>query len=394
MAVAGNKKQTGIELLRVIACFMVILTHIRPVLILDDGKIADGALVVQSFLAPGVGLFFLITGCFIPKSSVFKSWKRFVFGVALPTLLFVFCADMLEGFLDSTTDIAGSLRRADIIGIISGVFRGILAFDVGMLGKLNGHIWFIFSYALIMLWLPLLHALVKADALKPLLFFAALSILKLFIIDINRLWPFPVQLYLPELPPYELLYAACGYLLYQHIITKKSSMGNHPRRQLYISFFYSMAALGLMIITFILQHMLFVKQLGEGSSPLDIRLVPYYMNWLSGFSVILALVIMAAVLWLPEFSGKTNRLILAAGSVSFPVFLLHFPLVHKLRTSGIEAMAMQLFGASHGIGAIIYSFIYATFIFILSASVCYLYRLIYKTILKLIGKRNKQSIDK
>ncbi len=383
---ATSKKNTGIELLRIIACFMVILAHIRPVLILDDGQIADGALLVQSFLAPGVGLFFLITGCFIPNMPVLKAWRKFALGVALPTLIFVFCVDLLEGYLDSTTDIFTSIRQADIKLILSGILKGILAFDATQLGRLNGHIWFIFSYAVIMLWLPLLHAIVKADARRPLIFFAILSILKLFIIDLNRLWSFPVVLYLPELPPYEILYAAAGYLLYQHITKAKQTLqtASAKPQTFLILLLYTAAAIAIMVLTFVLQHKLFLKQLSEGGTPADVRLTAYYMNWLSGFSVVLAISVMAAVLWLPELSGTAGRLILKAGSVSFPVFLLHFPLVHKLRTSGIEARAMQLFGASHGAGAITYSFIYAAIIFILSAVICCVFRLIYKKISKRI----------
>lgn len=272
----SKQKNTGIELLRIIACFMVILAHIHPVLILDDGQIADGALLVQSFLAPGVGLFFLITGCFIPKMPVRKAWRKFFLGIALPTLIFVFCVDLLEGYLDSTADIFTSIRQSDVKHILSSILKGIIAFDASQLGRLNGHIWFVFSYAVIMLWLPLLHALVKADARRPLIFFSILSVLKLFAIDINRLWPFPVVLYLPELP------------------------------------------------------------------------------------------------------GTLGRLVLKVGSVTFPVFLLHFPLVHKLRTAGIEARVMEFFGASQGAGAIVYSFIYAAMVFILSAVIYSVFRMIYK----------------
>ncbi len=374
---AISKKNTNIELLRIIACYMVILTHIRPVLVLNEGQIADGALLVQAFLAPGVGLFFLITGCFLPGLPVLKVWKKFLSGVALPTFIFVFCVDMLEGFLDGTAGFFMSIRQADMTNIFSGILKGILAFDAAQLGKLNGHIWFIFSYALIMLWMPLLHALVKADARRPLIFFVILSILKLLAIDINRLWPFPVQIYMPELPPYEIMYASGGYLLYNHIIRKKHSSRLTNSSLISISLFYAVIAIAVMTLTFILQRMLFIKQLIDGETPADIRLTAYYMNWLSGFSVILALLIMTSILWLPELRGKAGQLVIKIASVSFPVFLLHFPLTHKMRTLGIEAMAMNLFGGSHGLGAIIYSFIYAGFIFLLSAVICCACRFIY-----------------
>ena len=205
-----------------------------------------------------------------------KVWRKFFLGIALPTLIFVFCVDLLEGYLDSTADIFTSIRQSDVKHILSSILKGIIAFDASQLGRLNGHIWFVFSYAVIMLWLPLLHALVKADARRPLIFFSILSVLKLFAIDINRLWPFPVVLYLPELP------------------------------------------------------------------------------------------------------GTLGRLVLKGGSVTFPVFLLHFPLVHKLRTAGIEARVMAFFGASQGAGAIVYSFIYAAMVFILSAVIYSVFRMIYK----------------
>lgn len=76
-----------------------------------------------------------------------KVWRKFFLGIALPTLIFVFCVDLLEGYLDSTADIFTSIRQSDVKHILSSILKGIIAFDASQLGRLNGHIWFVFSYA-------------------------------------------------------------------------------------------------------------------------------------------------------------------------------------------------------------------------------------------------------
>ena len=54
-------RDANVELLRLLACIMVIAGHARPFMVAQDGSIMDAALMIQAFAAPAVGIFFLIS---------------------------------------------------------------------------------------------------------------------------------------------------------------------------------------------------------------------------------------------------------------------------------------------------------------------------------------------
>lgn len=53
-----KQRNARIEALLPLARLMVIMMHVRPALLLDRGVPVDGALLMQTLAAPGVGLFF------------------------------------------------------------------------------------------------------------------------------------------------------------------------------------------------------------------------------------------------------------------------------------------------------------------------------------------------
>ncbi len=61
-----NKRDVSVDLIRVIACFIVILTHLcLQVLNQCFNRIDWSRLLEKSFLTDGVPLFFMITGFFL-----------------------------------------------------------------------------------------------------------------------------------------------------------------------------------------------------------------------------------------------------------------------------------------------------------------------------------------
>ena len=75
--------------MRIIACLLVILLHIR-LMAVENGIIRDSVLLMQTFTSIAVGTFFLIAGFFTPnQGSVIRVWKGFLRSVALPALLLV-----------------------------------------------------------------------------------------------------------------------------------------------------------------------------------------------------------------------------------------------------------------------------------------------------------------
>ena len=66
-----NKRNISIEILRALACFIVILCHVQ-LPIINEGGISKGVLLISCFLADGVSIFWMIMGCFLFNGNDFK----------------------------------------------------------------------------------------------------------------------------------------------------------------------------------------------------------------------------------------------------------------------------------------------------------------------------------
>ena len=361
-------RDANVELLRLLACIMVIAGHARPFMVAQDGSIMDAALMIQAFAAPAVGIFFLISGFFTPRSnSVLRTWKHCLTGIVIPALVFAFFTDLLTEWISGKAGFLESIAGTDVPHVISEIFFGTIAFDAGRLGMYMGHLWFIFSYILIMLWFPAIRALLKHGSRKVILFFCLLSFYRLVMIDITYLVDVPFPVYLATVMPVEVLCFVLGYVVY--------SDREKLRRKRRIMPLAGILALALLAIMFILQHKLFSSLIPDTPDPIDLNYDRvYYLSWNSGCAVIASILISIFILSLPLRGEKLKRGLGFLGGLTFPVYLIHFPLVSKLNTSGFSPWLQDRLSFLGGAGVIIYTGMLTVLLFAVSAALGLIFR--------------------
>lgn len=361
-------RDANVELLRLLACIMVIAGHARPFMVAQDGSIMDAALMIQAFAAPAVGIFFLISGFFTPRSnSVLRTWKHCLTGIVIPALVFAFFTDLLTEWISGKAGFLESIAGTDVPHVISEIFFGTIAFDAGRLGMYMGHLWFIFSYILIMLWFPAIRVLLKHGSRKAILFFCLLSFYRLVMIDITYLVDVPFPVYLATVMPVEVLCFVLGYVIY--------SDREKLRRKRHILPLAGILALAVLAIMFILQHKLFSSLIPDTPDPIDLNYDRvYYLSWNSGCAVIASILISIFILSLPLRGEKLKRALSFLGGLTFPVYLIHFPLVSKLNTSGFSPWLQDRFSFLGGAGVIIYTGMLTVLLFAVSAALGLIFR--------------------
>ena len=361
-------RDANVELLRLLACIMVIAGHARPFMVAQDGSIMDAALMIQAFAAPAVGIFFLISGFFTPRSnSVLRTWKHCLTGIVIPALVFAFFTDLLTEWISGKAGFLESIAGTDVPHVISEIFFGTIAFDAGRLGMYMGHLWFIFSYILIMLWFPAIRVLLKHGSRKVILFFCLLSFYRLVMIDITYLMDVPFPVYLATVMPVEVLCFVLGYVIY--------SDREKLRRKRHILPLAGILALALLAIMFILQHKLFSSLIPDTPDPIDLNYDRvYYLSWNSGCAVIASILISIFILSLPLRGEKLKRALGFLGGLTFPVYLIHFPLVSKLNTSGFSPWLQDRLSFLGGAGVIIYTGMLTVLLFAVSAALGLIFR--------------------
>lgn len=317
-----SKRDISIDFIRVIACFSVILTHLcLQVLNQCYNRIDWSRLLEKSFFTDGVPLFFMITGFFLVNGRSYKKmWKSAIKKILLPTLIFVITSEIFYLFIVNKESILYCIQNIhiNIIGILQSILKG----DVSYLNSLCAHLWYIYSYIKIIIWIPILWLVCKEDKNAKLArrIMMILSIAGLFLEDVQRFWIIPVigKISVMQIIPIEILYVLLGYELF---VNKEKIKKN---KKLSIA-----CLIGYFIINFLryrteMQYMVnnsLVHIIGRDS----------FMEWrYTCFNVISGLLLFMFLYSFEIKNEKISKIILWISNKTFGIYLIHYLVLAKI----------------------------------------------------------------
>lgn len=367
-----NKKDISIEILRAIACFIVILCHVQLPIINERG-ISKGVLLISCFIADGVSIFWIMMGCFLFNGSNFKhKIKKYMTTIAIPTIILSIIIPPIMPWILNEQNLLECIRdfSLDFYNLVKNILN--LSID-----RINGlqHTWYVISYFKILLWFPILNLFCNKENKKTRHYCMGLAIAFMVIDDIQTIWTSS----LGKIATYtiignDILQVLIGYELY---LNKDKIKNNVKLRWIGIL---------LIIITNIIRYNLQYKLLQMDTSKIN------YLHSTNTFGTLCSLGWFIFILSF-DIRKETiiNKMILKISQNSFYVYLIHYPLIMRINSMGytneMEAK-MKVLGFT---GKCLYTITYGIIVLIISIFISIIIQFVVKNILKLI-KRNIQLV--
>lgn len=157
-AIMKNERILGIEVIRIVACFIVICLH-TITWFRTPSHIIENSLLIRCFLADGVPLFWLIMGFFLFRNPNMTLWGKL--GKTARDLLFPAFLVMLVAQIWKDWIVAGGIGEGFLACLdfhsfdAKNLFGNIIKWKSDM--TYGGHLWYVFSYVIVILWMPLLR---------------------------------------------------------------------------------------------------------------------------------------------------------------------------------------------------------------------------------------------
>ena len=150
-----RKTDCFVELLRIVACLMVIGLHLtlNPII---DNHISLYRQFVNLLFADGATIFWLITGFFIVKSDYKNSIKKALIKLWIPTIILSVSSYLIY---DYTKLLSGNLNDISVGNYILNILKGIISFR--NFAPSSSHFWFIYIYCLVVLISPLIKKIIN-----------------------------------------------------------------------------------------------------------------------------------------------------------------------------------------------------------------------------------------
>lgn len=345
-----NQRNVNVELIRILACWIVIGVHSKlpdsP-----DGVLSRGRLLISCFLGDGVAVFWMISGFFIFNKGIERQVKKLIKSIVFPAFLIVCIWQVFGNWFMGQTSLLECIRVHHFN--TKEVFGNILSWYAGMTG--GGHLWYVFSYVQNFLWVPLLNFVCNQtdSAKKVRRYLIALSFLCVLINDVQLFWALPVgRIVTYSVIGTSVMQMLIGYELY---IRKEFFVGKKALVAAGIGIF-----LICNVIRCFLQYRLYGLDLNNSS----------LLFWSTGFGTLCsaAIVVVGLSLDLRMMNEKIQRLISRLGSMTFGIYLIHSAVIIKLNSFGVGAVLERIYqcGTSGFVGAALYTVTWILIVFVLS----------------------------
>jgi Uncharacterized protein conserved in bacteria len=211
MKTEKKDKNPSIELLRIIAAFMVVGVHVNRGLFYF-GSLRKAGCIISCFVADGVAIFWMIMGFFLFNASYKGLLKKSVKRILLPMMLFSLFMFIFGAYLSgSTSDILAGFKRplAEYKNLITG---GLLKWrDVV---DYCGQFWYLYCYMIVVLFYPALKGIILEIKRKKKLFTILFIMLLINDIVLNGLMGFSNNAFPGAFAAGFII--ILGYIIYQY----------------------------------------------------------------------------------------------------------------------------------------------------------------------------------
>lgn len=302
-----DKYDYRVQLMRILACFIVIGCHVRAEPVINGGLDKE-LLLIHGFFDDGVVIFFLIIGFFLPstKEPFWRSIGKTFCRILIPVLLLKISLQVLDSWILHESSLLECLTHPELD------FTELLRYFVSLNfseGNCCTHLWYIAPYLNITIMLPLLKLLASEQPLskKVCLWIIVINGISIFVSDLRAL--FPVQLGIVNtfmIFDISFTYVLIGHVLYQNQHYFKN---NRKYRVLFLT-----AMIGVNILRFLLQCILFERSLENN----------YFYYWTTAVSLIFTVCFASFFLTFaretpPAWSRITNYI----GKQTYGIYLIH-----------------------------------------------------------------------
>lgn len=359
-----EKKDIKVELLRIIACFMVLVYHTRRMPILDDGSVSETAIFIECMCTICVVTFFLISGFFIYKksSNIFLDWWHvflsYLKTLCIAGLIMAILSLVFHDFIVSKSTLITCIEMTDIKALLILLIDGIKSFSVNRWPGTCAHLWYVFSYGLIILYYPITRLFLKLDKRVVYVVLILLAVLQLYddILVYYDKWTLNRFF---DYVPRPVIYSAWGHLLYNDILldVRKSDV-----KKLIIDIKVLIVSIVMYVISFVgIFYMQYVYNT-------YVRGIHTYTAWYSIGSLTLSMAVVMFVINInldKLLSDNVKRAIYFLGGMTLGIYMLHYPIVVKLNTMLFQKAIQDTLGLNF-VTQMVYVVFYNLMIFLMS----------------------------
>lgn len=308
---APRKRDVPVEAARVLACLFVIGIHVT-VGMMFDGEISRSAIYLTCLMADAVGVFWLITGAFLFRTTSYtRLLGRMGAKIAIPLVVYAFVSFCFSGWLyyDETPAQSVAHTAAECGDFLAAVFLRWNEMEIPS----GNHLWYMYVYILVCLLFPVakaFHDVLGTTRRQVAFLCAGLGMLVLNDLSLNAFGSFTHHTFGALVPAYIIILS--GSIIHEHreqIVAKVHGA------------WFLAAYLAVNLVRCMAQTRVF-QNVGTTSASL--------LSWYSGYGLVCAACLYLFVYSVTRHVGPDTRtagVIRHLGGCTFGIYFIHYPVM-------------------------------------------------------------------